>query len=105
MKKLRLELDALTVDSFATDGLTREVGTVRGHDVTVVRCSTDCDTDGATCLGGTCDGAYTCNGEHSCPLSCTDCGTYYCASGDPSCTQPSCVYTCNVSCGCTDTCP
>jgi hypothetical protein len=94
MKKLRLQLDKLQVDSFATDGLTQEVGTVHGH-VTALRCSTGCETDGVTCDGGgTCNGAYSCNGEYSCQLSCTDCGTYYCITDQVSCGQLSCVDGC-----------
>ena len=89
MKKLRLELDDLTVESFATDGLTPEVGTVRAHE-TLLRCSEGCDTG-----ANTCDGGSTCDGGDSCVVSCSDCGTNNCGyTAGVSCGQLSCVYTC-----------
>ena len=54
MKKLRLDVDALTVESFATDAGLRGAGTVRANAVTPSACPTDaydCDpnTIGASC--------------------------------------------------------
>jgi len=96
VKKLRLELDELAVDSFATDGLLRAAGTVHGHLSAI--CTYACNgTDGGTCNDPTCVGD-TCNGDYTCQLSCTECNSYYCASDDPSCGQFSCVYTCEVGC-------
>ena len=44
MKKLRLQLDDLAVESFATaEGRGAERGTVRGHASEIGRCNTDVD--------------------------------------------------------------
>jgi hypothetical protein len=50
MEKMKLDLDTLQVDGFATvAGKTVSVGTVRGNEATVyTRCTTDC-TDITSC--------------------------------------------------------
>ncbi|HEX6750245.1 MAG TPA: hypothetical protein VF092_23330 [Longimicrobium sp.] len=93
MKKLRLMLDELRVDSFATDGLAQEAGTVRAHE-SLLRCTETCDTGDFTCDGG----GNTCDDANSCQISCSDCNSYYCATGGVSCGRLSCVYTCAVGC-------
>jgi len=55
MRKLKLRLDALTVEAFETVEASAEVGTVVGHAPTITAC------------GGTC--YISCNG--TCPLPCT----------------------------------
>lgn len=90
MRKLKLDLDQLVVDSFSTQVRPKRGGTVRGQACT---CYTQCDTCpgcptcdascngtcGATCAGtcggscaGTCDAS--CNG--TCGGTCYDCTVY-----------------------------
>ena len=77
MKKLRLDIESIAVESFATDERTGERrGTVHGH--VSFRCSVDPDN---TCAAETCDNAYTC------ALSCGLCGSYKCGSA----AEDSCV--------------
>jgi hypothetical protein len=93
MRKLKLDVDALQVDSFVALPDAAEGGTVHGHFENDPG-STDCDegTGGWWSLFGTCNGCPTqgtCIGPtyccqptwretcpYSCPLSCkpTDCG-------------------------------
>ena len=83
MKKFRLELDDLRIDSFSTTPAQTPKGTVFGEQCT---CYTNC-----TCPGcPTCDAS--CNG--TCDVSCN--GTCDC-TGDTcneSCGNYSCEYTC-----------
>lgn len=62
MKKLRLTLDALTVESFAAEMQAEERGTVAGHDATEIN---TCDTCFNSCAG-TCRW-QTCNVPWACP--------------------------------------
>jgi hypothetical protein len=88
MKKFKLELDDLRIDSFSTTPARQEKGTVFGEQCT---CYTNC-----TCPGcPTCDAS--CNG--TCNASCNGCGgtDYYSCGGtcDGSCGGGySCDYTC-----------
>jgi hypothetical protein len=71
MKKLRLELDELTVESFDTSAVDRGEGTVRGHDNLETRLS--CRGDNS-CLETGCD---TCDNSLDyctcrCSYECTD---------------------------------
>lgn len=78
MKKMKLDFDALTVETFETgkDTVKRE-GTVKAH-------------------ANTLDGSPTCNGGNTCWDSCDGvCGTYFCATIDDSCGAASCVYGCS----------
>jgi hypothetical protein len=68
MKKLRLHLEDLQIDSFSTTSVKREKGTVYGEQCT---CQTAC----------TCPGCPTCD-----------------ASCNGSCAGASCIYTCAASC-------
>lgn len=93
MRKLRLAVDELEVQSFTTDELSRGRGTVHGHTI-----SYQCNTNGPACTQQeTCAGGNTCVGP-SCPaLSCDDCGSDQCGT-DGSCWNQSCVDTCLVTC-------
>ena len=84
MKKLKLDVDALVVDSFTTRGSAALVGTVAGQEITQ-----NCGGTAYCTLGSSCNG--------SCYASCGDpnCGTYYC-TGD-SCNQ-TCGGDCSNSC-------
>ncbi|HEX5869898.1 MAG TPA: hypothetical protein VFY65_05775 [Longimicrobium sp.] len=90
MRKLRLQLDDLRIDTFDTTAPQRARGTVFGEQCT---CWTQCGQN--TCPGcPTCDAS--CNG--TCAGSCN--GT--CASCDASCNGTcdwTCDYTCGDSCG------
>src|ERR1044072_3382600 len=75
MKKLKLEIDTLVVESFATDAIVDGMGTVRGHGP-----------------NDTAPGRNTCGPEASCgPNTCGDLqcvfetDNYYCASGAGTC--------------------
>ncbi|HEU4884528.1 MAG TPA: hypothetical protein VFT45_19895 [Longimicrobium sp.] len=95
MKKLRLHIDDLRVDSFETDATRGERGTVHAH--VSCRCT---NAQGATCGGGaSCNGGQTCDTDcsgityvDSCPCNPGD--SYNCATADASCNSPSCVYSC-----------
>jgi hypothetical protein len=82
MKKLKLSLDALEVESFSVEGPAPHKGTVPGQQIG----SNDsmCFSCGPTCQG-------TCNSEcGSCAGSCWP---------DPTC-YATCAHTCEQSCGC-----
>jgi hypothetical protein len=79
MEKLKLDLDALTVESFATERRSTERGTVAGQELTENCGNTDYCT--APTCGGTC--YASCDGS--------DCGTY-------RCTEYSCYETCGGDC-------
>jgi len=77
MRKLKLELDELFVETFTTDALEVPTGTVHGYQS--LGCSRNLPdgptcNEANTCGGDTCDGLYTCN-----YLSCDiNCGSYKC---------------------------
>jgi hypothetical protein len=65
MNKLRLDLDRLEVESFATDRGEGERGTVEAH------VSLRCTGGGLTCdAGNTCADGDTCGAQASCYISC-----------------------------------
>jgi hypothetical protein len=72
--KIKLDVEALDVQSFTTEDTPAARGTVHGHVGTY-----GCDT-----VNETCDGANTCEGDtcgyrnYSCAPSCGACGTYEC---------------------------
>jgi hypothetical protein len=88
MKKLRLELEDLDVQSFPTGEAQAAGGTVEAREVTAVRCNTD-----QSCGAGTC--ALSCDGV---------CGTYFCPPvGDltaDGCEQASALCTFEYGGGC-----
>jgi hypothetical protein len=74
MRKLRLDVEELQVQTFALTGNDARVGTVVGAERTLY-CNTD---EFATCE------EYT-NGPGTCPAdSCDNCHTYFCPSNDVS---------------------
>jgi hypothetical protein len=78
MKKLRLELDDLRVESLETGRDEARKGTVGAHAQTI---------DGPTC-----------DGRSTCWDSCDGvCGTYFCVTIGDSCGQQSCVWTCTCN--------
>lgn len=89
MKKIRLDLDALRVESFATAEAPRRGGTVHGHAPSYFPepCApTDRVTD---CNDVTC--AWSCNGYTCEPTAANTCAaTCTCASGQPSCLRWPC---------------
>lgn len=110
MKKLRMDLDELAVESFATAEDGRNNGTVRAFDSTVemTNCM-DCTNEAwcadggitqantcnctiyGTCHGGTCDNARTCWVDCTHRSPCTGTGCY---TDDTYCDQNSCVTGC-----------
>lgn len=90
MRKLRLDLDQLTVDTFDTSTAAKEKGTVFGEQCT---CNTVCTCPGCPSCDATCPAtcAYTCD-DWSCGGSCflTECGgnTYDDHTCDPSNLDP-----------------
>lgn len=92
MKKLRLDLDELEVESFDTRGGAREKGTVVGEQCS---CGGTCYPQ-ATCPQ-TC--AYTCD-DPTCAYTCDD------ATCPASCNGTCAGHTCWETCGgtCYDTC-
>lgn len=90
MKKLRLQLDDLRIDSFDTTAPQKAKGTVFGEQCT---CYTNC-----TCPG--CPTCYqSCNG--SCDASCNgSCGATCDGTCGATC-EDTCYNTCAVSCGAT----
>ncbi|HEX6747923.1 MAG TPA: hypothetical protein VF092_11585 [Longimicrobium sp.] len=100
MKKLRLDLDAIRVDTFTTTRAEGERGTVKGH-VCCCCCCPCCCTGGNSC-GGTCDTCLT--GCGTCQTCATACGT--CESCGTCPGQWSCDFSCYGSCDRTcDYCP
>jgi len=92
MKKFRLELDDLRIDSFSTTPAQAPKGTVFGEQCT---CYTNCTCPGCPTCDRSCNGTCyascnatcdaSCNG--TCDATCVDCGTY-----------ETCGYTCDPTC-------
>jgi hypothetical protein len=85
MKKLKLSLEDLRVDSFTTSRPDNEKGTVLGREQETqpVQCRPSYQPScGVSCAGGTCDG-------ETCPYTCAE-------SCNGSCGEGSCYYTCAV---------
>jgi hypothetical protein len=59
MKKLRMSLDDLAIESFATDGVDADTGTVLGHDATETHCTANGGTELTHCWGQCGDGTTT----------------------------------------------
>lgn len=96
MKKLRLAVDDLRVDSFVTAESGDGRGTVHAH--VSCRCT--------NAEGGTCGGTDSCNGGATCDTDCS--GVTYVDSCpcEPDTYNPSCDWTCVETChtqcvGCT----
>src|ERR1044072_8240282 len=79
MKKFRLQLDDLLIDSFSTTTVRREKGTVFGEQCT---CPTACSCPGCPTCDESCNGgcgppcSVSCNGP--CDYSCGGTCDYYC---------------------------
>ena len=86
--KLKLDLDRLEVESFETEKVLADQGTVHAHGT--VRCSVNPDY---TCVEETCAAVVTCLGETcggcdtawKCTVNQTDDCTFYCVTGGTSC--------------------
>lgn len=86
-RKLSLDLEALDVESFATQRADAETekGTVHAHISQL--CTRE---NGATCgTNNTCNFGYTCDGDYTCNFRSCDgaCGTYYCSDSSPQISQ------------------
>lgn len=111
MRKLKLDLDALAVESFAASADAAAPGTVRANDESNARCNSDVSC-GNTCVDscGIC-GTYLCvptEDNATCNFYCTVSGGTSCnapcgysCDGSPSCNNQTCVATCqgNPTCG------
>jgi hypothetical protein len=90
MRKLKLQLEDLLVDTFQTTGAPREKGTVFGEQCT---CYTQCTCPGCPTCYASCNGSCdaSCNGTcgATCDASCNGTCDYSC-----DCSQFSCDYTC-----------
>jgi len=86
--RTKLKFEALEVESFHTEEIPEERGTVHGHGT--IRCSVNPEH---TCAEATCQAVHTCMGE-----TCTGCGTawectlyqtddcsFYCPTGTTTC--------------------
>jgi hypothetical protein len=88
MKKMKLNLEQLAVDSFDTSAAAEKRGTVFGEQCT---CPTNCTCPGCpTCYescNGTCgDSCYgTCAGQHTCDGTCDSCYFTQCANSCYGC--------------------
>lgn len=90
MKKLKLQVDDLAVESFVADAREARIGTVEGHDFTLHcggsdLCTVSCN---GTCYGS-CDG-HTCNTieYNSCGGGCNTQDILCTASAGTSCNEP-----------------
>jgi hypothetical protein len=103
MKKMKLNVEALAVESFDTSGDAPKRGTVFGEQCT---CYTDCTCPGCnTCdesCNGTCAGQHTCGGQNTCG------GQATCDATCDTCYYTGCAYSCfdcptgsSGICGCT----
>ncbi len=89
MKKLKLEIENLAVESFDTSASEKPKGTVFGEQCT---CQTACTCPGCPSCDYTC--AYTCD-DATCP-ACPTCA----ASCNGTCNEASCYGTCGeYTCG------
>jgi hypothetical protein len=94
MKKLKLHLDDLRIDSFTTTPSERPKGTVFGEQCT---CWTQCTCPGCPTCDASCNGTCyaSCNGTcaATCDASCN--GTCDACTWEASCGGYSCNYTCD----------
>jgi hypothetical protein len=94
MKKIRLDLDALSVESFDTSNGTDAKGTVVGHGPPTD--AVDCETVDLSCGSG----CFACTSPNYCGTLDTDCGTCatYCGTCNTDC--GTCDPYCCCSCSC-----
>jgi hypothetical protein len=86
MRKLKLEIDALAVESFAPADERGDTGTVRAYLTAYYELCYEGDTWQGSC---TCE--PTCNAQ-TCYTCGTNCGS--CATGCGTCGEPACTATC-----------
>jgi hypothetical protein len=110
MKKLRLDVEDLAVETFITSGTEGVKGTVEGHATGPVVCPTRAvSCNGTACpidctYGGECTGGFytECCVESDYPTFCAGCETYNpCTTQYPGCENTvvaTCIYTCDISC-------
>ncbi|HLM68348.1 MAG TPA: hypothetical protein VK358_12505 [Longimicrobium sp.] len=83
MKKMKLNLDELAVDSFDTSANEKPRGTVFGEQCT---CHTACTCPGCPTCAASCNGTCyeatcnTCAGQWTCDYSCDSCQYTQCAN-------------------------
>jgi hypothetical protein len=93
MKKMKLSVDTLRVESFATAAPAAARGTVRGN-AAALACNTDApDCDPITCAGS-CIGPCTSNGGYAVAASAQAVDQPVDGSANPLCTSPSYLETC-----------
>lgn len=85
MRKLKLEIESLAVESFAPDASANDAGTVRAYLTAYYELCQDTDTWQQSC---TCE--PTCNAQ-----TCYQCPTGTCATGCGTCKGAACTGTCN----------
>jgi hypothetical protein len=95
MRKLKLDLDQLVVDSFRTEPAPRKPGTVFGEQCT---CYTNCTCPGCPTCDASCNG--TCGG--TCAASCNGTCAGTCDASCNGTCDYSCGGTCDVYCGGTE---
>jgi hypothetical protein len=86
MKKLRLHLEDLRIDSFQTTSAEKPKGTVFGEQCT---CYTNCTCPGCPTCDASCNGTCDCSGA-TCDASCNGTCDTYCATWDNSCDGRTC---------------
>jgi hypothetical protein len=95
MKKIKLELDRLTVESFETSEHDGEKGTVHGHGISNARCNSDISCLADTCYFLSCfDTQCYCNVEtyaETCGTACDPYATVY---------EATCPISCYATCTC-----
>jgi hypothetical protein len=95
-RKLSLDLDQLSVESFETSRETHSAGTVRAFGFTDTTCNQIiCDCPG----GGTNVTCATDCDQDTCGDSCVNICVPT-AHGEHSCAMPTCLNTCHDTCGC-----
>jgi hypothetical protein len=104
MKKLKLDLDALSVDTFDPTPPEGEQGTVLGEQiaVTLVSCNAPCISLVGTCYASCLATCITCNLScyRTCGVTCQFTCQYTCFTCRPTCGPNTCI-TCPTGCGAT----
>jgi hypothetical protein len=99
MKKLSLDLDAITVESFHTIARKADKGTVLGYE-TRFYCNGQYTVDYPLSCDHVCD-SYYCTDEISCAYTgCGDCSQQGSCDTCAATCEYTCPNTCNFSCGC-----
>jgi hypothetical protein len=84
MKKFRLELDDLRIDSFSTTPAQKAKGTVFGEQCT---CYTQCTCPGCPTCDASCEGSCGASCDYSCQATCA-----------PASCFETCMWTCGYAC-------